>query len=83
MFAYLLRMAVNAYSFLILVYILASWVPEFHGTRWYLLVRKCVDPYLNLFRRFIPRIGFIDFSPLVALFCLEMVPFVVLRLFPF
>ncbi|WP_081031114.1 YggT family protein [Chlamydia ibidis] len=79
MLSYFLRTAINIYSFLILVYILASWVPECHRMKWYQYVHKCVEPYLSLFRRFIPRIGFIDFSPMVALLCLEIVPFLVLR----
>lgn len=79
MVSYFLRTAINVYSFLILVYILASWVPECRHTSWYQYIFKLVEPYLSLFRKFIPRIGFIDFSPLVALFCLEAIPFIVIR----
>ncbi|AGW38418.1 MULTISPECIES: YggT family protein [Chlamydia] len=79
MLSYFLRTAINVYSFLILVYILASWVSDWQYTSWYRCIFSCVDPYLRLFRRFIPRIGFIDISPMIALFCLEAVPFVVLR----
>ncbi|WP_348663433.1 YggT family protein [Chlamydia vaughanii] len=83
MVSYFLRTAINVYSFLILVYILASWVPECHNTKWYQYVNRFVDPYLAIFRRFIPRIGFIDISPLIALFCLEAVPFIVIRTLKF
>ncbi|WP_201456468.1 YggT family protein [Chlamydia sp. 17-3921] len=79
MLSYFLRTAVNIYSFLILIYILASWIPNCQPTSWYKFIFNCVDPYLSLFRKFIPRIGFIDISPMIALFCLEAVPFVVLR----
>ncbi|AHK63626.1 YGGT family protein [Chlamydia avium 10DC88] len=62
-----------------LVYILASWIPESRNALWYRYILKLVDPYLALFRKFIPRIGFIDISPLIALLCLEAVPFIVIR----
>ena len=31
---------------------------------------QTVTPYLNVFRRFIPRIGMFDFSPMVGLIVL-------------
>lgn len=79
MLSYFLRTAINIYSFLILVYILASWVPECHQTGWYRRVHGCVEPYLSFFRRFVPRLGIIDFSPIIALLCLEAFSFVLLR----
>lgn len=79
MISYFLRTGVNVYSFLILVYILASWIPECHSKVWYQYIYRYVNPCLALFRKFIPRIGFIDISPLIALFCLEAVPFIVIR----
>ncbi|MFQ5729293.1 MAG: YggT family protein, partial [Waddliaceae bacterium] len=30
------------------------------------------DPYLNFFRRFIPPLGVIDLSPIVAFLCLRL-----------
>ncbi|AAD18905.1 hypothetical protein CpB0795 [Chlamydia pneumoniae TW-183] len=83
MLSYLLRTAINVYSFLILAYIFASWVPDCQSARWYQLVSKCVDPFLNFFRRFVPRIGFIDPSPFVGLLCLGILPFVILRVLRF
>mgnify|MGYP001386726648 FL=1 len=58
------------YSYALLVYILMSW---FHGARessfGSFLGRIC-EPYLEQFRKFIPPIGMIDISPIVAIFVL-------------
>ncbi|WP_100934384.1 YggT family protein [Candidatus Chlamydia corallus] len=83
MLSYFLRTAINVYSFLILTYIFASWIPSCHSAPWYQLVCRCVDPFLNFFRKFIPRIGFIDFSPFVGLLCLGILPFVILKVLRF
>ena len=62
------------YVILIFVRILMSWVPRIPYNRWLRgfldFVTEVVDPYLNLFRRFIPMVrmgpGAIDLSPMVA-----------------
>jgi YggT family protein len=37
------------------------------------LVSQVVDPYMAIFRRFIPPIGMIDLSPMVAIFGLMII----------
>ncbi|WP_213318865.1 YggT family protein [Chlamydiifrater volucris] len=83
MISYFVRTFVNVYSFLILIYILASWFPEWQRTKWYDTILRLVAPYLNVFKKFIPTIGFIDISPMVALICLELLPIVVLKIIYF
>lgn len=83
MISYLLRTFTNIYSFLILVYILASWFPEVRYMKWFRWVSQCVEPYLNLFKRIIPRIGIFDLSPIVALICLEFFSFLLLKILRF
>ena len=36
-------------------------------------IEESTNPYLNLFRRFIPRIGPLDISPIVAILVLSIV----------
>lgn len=36
-------------------------------------LRDVCEPYLRLFRRFIPSVGMFDFSPIVAIFVLVIV----------
>lgn len=69
----LVRLA-DAYSMIIFVYVMMSWLPTDRGLLadiYHVLGRVC-DPYLDLFRRFIPPIGgMMDVSPIVALLVLQ------------
>lgn len=64
----------NVYTFVIFIYVLMSWIPTKTGIigEIYNFLKKLCDPYLNLFRRFIPPIGgMVDVSPIVALLVLQ------------
>lgn len=67
------------YGILIFVYVLMSWFPMrgilFDIQR--VLASLC-EPYISVFRRFIPPVGGLDLSPLVAYFVLQVVVFYVL-----
>jgi len=64
----------NIYRWLIIVYILMSWVPNVRESFIGEILGKIVEPYLAPFRRIIPPIGgMLDISPIVALFTLEFV----------
>lgn len=68
---------VDVYTFAIFIYVLMSWLPNTEtgtiGQIYHALGRLC-DPYLNLFKRFIPPIGgVVDISPIVALLVLQLV----------
>ena len=71
----------GVYVVLIFVRILMSWIPRmpYNRTLSALLqfVTDVTDPYLNLFRRFIPMIrvgpGALDLSPIIATFVLIIV----------
>ena len=64
----------EAYSLIIIVYVLLSWFPTDRGVLRdvnNVLARVC-DPYLNLFKRIIPPIGgMVDISPIFALLVLQ------------
>ena len=69
----LVRLA-DAYCMIIFVYVMMSWLPTDRGllADIYHVLGKVCDPYLNLFRRFIPPIGgMVDVSPIVALLVLQ------------
>jgi YggT family protein len=69
------------YIILIFAYILMNWLFAFGlrlpYNRWSDAVvnflRDVCDPYLRLFRRFIPPIGMFDLSPMVAIIVLYFV----------
>jgi YggT family protein len=65
---------IEIYTYMLIAYVLLSWLPaakeSFIGE---ILGRLC-EPYLSIFRRFIPPIaGVIDISPIVALIALRFV----------
>ncbi|MBV7506679.1 YggT family protein [Bacillus sp. sid0103] len=59
--------AFEIYYWLILISIFGSWFPQFQASKLGIWVAKLVEPYLGLFRKFIPPLGPIDFSPIIAL----------------
>lgn len=58
------------YMVMLFVRILGSWVPELQQYRFMQFIAFYTDPYLNLFRRFIPPLGMLDLSPMVAFLAL-------------
>lgn len=69
----------NLYFFLIILRIFLSWIPSirWENQPWNTL-REATDIYLNLFRRWIPPLGNLDFSPIVALIVLQVVQNVII-----
>ncbi|QHW30359.1 YggT family protein [Paenibacillus rhizovicinus] len=62
------------YQYMIIAYVLLSWLPGLRDSFIGALLSKLVEPYLAPFRRFIPSIGgVLDISPIVALFALRFV----------
>jgi YggT family protein len=62
---------VSVYTILILAAVVLSWVrPAGLGRVWE-AVDSLTGPYLRIFRRFIPPLGRLDFSPVVALLTLQ------------
>lgn len=65
--------AFRIYWLMLIIYIFMSWVPSARGSSFGQLLEKACEPYLGIFRRFIPPIGMIDFSPIIALFALNFI----------
>ncbi|MBR2568291.1 MAG: YggT family protein [Paenibacillus sp.] len=62
------------YWWMIIIYVLMSWIPNVRASFIGEFLGKLVEPYLSIFRRFIPPIGgMLDISPIVALFVLNFV----------
>jgi YggT family protein len=76
------------YIILIFIRVLLSWIPRMPYYRWLSasvdFVHQVTDPYLNLFRRFLPPIGggglAIDISPILAIIVLFIVQAIVVGL---
>jgi uncharacterized protein YggT (Ycf19 family) len=75
------------YTLLIIAYILSSLFFGFGGrvpySRWSNAIigflRDVCEPYLSIFRRFIPPIGPLDLSPIVAIIVLNILRTVLVR----
>lgn len=63
-------LAFRIYSFMLIAYILMSWVPAAQNSAIGRMLEKVCEPYLGIFRKFIPPLGMIDISPIVAIFML-------------
>ncbi|WP_293674064.1 YggT family protein [uncultured Parolsenella sp.] len=66
---------VNFYEWLVIIWCFMSWFPLREGSLVYdiaVVIDRIVSPYMNLFRRFIPPMGGLDFSPVIALFVLSI-----------
>jgi YggT family protein len=72
--AYYIRILQSIYFYMILIYVLMSWLPSVKESFVGELLGRMVEPYLRPFRRFIPPIGgVLDISPIVALISLQFV----------
>ncbi len=67
---------ITVYILLILAYILTSWI-RLPYSPWLNRIQRFLydvcEPYLRLFRRFVPPLGPLDLSPMVAVLALVLV----------
>ena len=74
---------VFVYVLLILAYVITSWI-RLPYSPWLNRVQRFLydvcDPYLRIFRRFLPPLGPVDLSPMVAIFALLIVQNVLVSL---
>ncbi|MBN3869385.1 MAG: YggT family protein [Nostoc sp.] len=65
---------IQIYTLLLIIRVLLTWFPTIN---WYnqpfAALSQITDPYLNLFRRIIPPLGGMDFSPMLAIILLQVV----------
>ena len=57
--------ALTAYYYVMIAYILMSWIPELRKTRFYEFLRNVTDPYLRIFRGLLV-IGMMDLTPILG-----------------
>ena len=69
----IINTAFYVYSLMLVAYILMSWVPAAQNSAIGQMLEKVCEPYLGIFRKFIPPIGMIDISPIVAIFLLNYI----------
>lgn len=73
----------SIYQLLLIVRILLTW---FQGMEWATQIASFLspvtDPYLNIFRSFIPPLGGIDLSPILAFFALSIIQGILVQIDP-
>lgn len=70
--ASVLYYAVYAYTGVLLVYAIASWIPELRRGRWFYALASLVEPVLMPIRRIIPPVGGLDLAFLIVLLVLQL-----------
>ncbi|WP_147615539.1 YggT family protein [Treponema pectinovorum] len=64
----ILATAINIYSFIILIRIFLTWIPNFSYSKFARILSSICDPFLNVFRKIkFLRFQGLDFSPALAL----------------
>lgn len=61
------------YRYMLIGYILMSWVPALQESAVGRFLESVCEPYLGFFRKFIPPLGMIDISPIVGLIVLYFI----------
>ncbi|MEH7387565.1 YggT family protein [Bacillus sp. JJ1521] len=67
----ILGQVIVLYSYALIIYILMSWFPNARESGIGQFLARICEPYLEPFRRFIPPLGMIDISPIVAIIVLN------------
>ena len=62
----------NAYSMMIIVCVVISWIPELQNNKIAEILGRIVDPFLAIFRKVIPPIGGLDLSSMIAVILLQL-----------
>jgi YggT family protein len=70
--AYIVRHVIDLYSLLMLIWVIASWVPQMQRNVLVQYVGRVCEPPLRVVRRILPATGGIDFSPMVVLLGLQL-----------
>jgi len=71
----------SLFYIIILIRCFLSFIPSIDWNKQpFFTIRQVTDAYLDLFRRFIPPIGMLDISPIVAILALGVIQNIVLML---
>jgi len=74
--ASVIRSLIEFYELLLVIWCVLSWFPTREGgfvSDLRDVLDRIVGPYMSIFQRFIPPVGGIDFSPILALIVLQLV----------
>ncbi|SFB84943.1 YggT family protein [Alkalibacterium subtropicum] len=79
----LIMQGIDLYRIALVVYFLLSWMPGGYQSKLgQFLIRIC-EPYVGIFRQFVPPIGMISLAGIVAFFALTFIEYGVIAVFEF
>ncbi|WP_347550420.1 YggT family protein [Pseudalkalibacillus hwajinpoensis] len=74
--------AIQIYTWILIIYIFMSWIPNARESSIGKMIASVAEPYLAPFRKIIPPIGgMLDISPIVAIFALQFAQYGIVALF--
>ena len=69
------NVAFEVYKFILIARIILSFIRHNPHNPVIKFIYELSEPYLGIFRRFIPPVGMLDLSPLVAFFALSIIQY--------
>ncbi|MCH2674044.1 MAG: YggT family protein [Dehalococcoidia bacterium] len=69
----LLARVLDLYSIIIVVRVLSDWIPNSRNYQIVQFLILITEPFLSRIRGILPQMGNLDFSPIAAIFALEIV----------
>ncbi|MDP4008586.1 MAG: YggT family protein [Candidatus Peregrinibacteria bacterium] len=64
-------------SVAIIIRVIFSWIKINKTSPFYLFIRDVTEPIMGFFKKYIPPIGMIDISPIVAIFAIDLLIMIV------
>lgn len=81
---FIIKVVNNIFYFfylLIILRIFLTWIPSIDWNQQPLKsIREVTDMYLDIFRKFIPPFGGLDFSPIIALIALQIIQVLIVNI---
>jgi YggT family protein len=86
---YLLTLAIDIYVIIILLEVAVSWLVIFkvfdlanpQARNLVNLLKKATDPIMTPIRKYVPPIGGLDLTPVVAIIGLQVLSYIIMRVF--
>lgn len=72
----ILSLLINLLIILVLLHAVGSWIPKIRESKFYEKLDSLIVPILSPIRKVVPPAGGIDFSPLVLLFILYLIKYI-------
>ena len=78
----IIRLLCDVLTMLILLRVILSWISPRSTNMLVVIVYRVTEPFLAPLRRIIPRVGMFDFTPLVAIILIQVIPYLFYYLLP-